>query len=200
MIKDNKNKKNFLNKMQRGSILILTMMSVLILSILVSGLLNVGTTEIYTTQNYQLQKSAYYMAVQGIEEVRSLIYNYPDAESVTSIKRYSTGFTGPNLTGDDPSVGTIEKGEGLTKYYITGTLKDLETYNSGGSIDPTAVDPISQLEGFKAPPLPAISLGGSSSVASVVCNVTITSEVQVGSRKSYAEIISGVFSILTISY
>jgi hypothetical protein len=200
MIKQNNIKTDVKTPIERGSIMILTMMAVLILSILVSGLLNVGTTEIYTTQNYQLQKSAYYMAVQGVEEVRSLIYNYPDAQSVTSIKRYSYGSNGPVLVGDDPSMGTMDDAEGLKKYYITGTLKDLETYNYGGSIDPTAISFIDQLKGFKAPPLPSISMGGSSSVAPVVWKVNVTAEVQLGSRKAYSEIISGVYSILTISY
>jgi hypothetical protein len=180
--------------------MILTMMAVLILSIMVTGLLNVGTTEIYTTQNYQLDKTAYYTAVQGVEEVRNLIYNYPDAQSVTSIRRYPTGLEGPNLVGESQSSGTSNQYAGVERSYITGSLKDLESYNVGGGSNPSAVQKVDQLKGFKAPPLPSISMGGTSSVASVIWKVTITAEVKVGSRTSYSEIITGVYSMLTVSY
>jgi len=187
---------------ERGSILILTIIAVLILSVLVTGLLDVGTTEIYTTQNYQLSKSAYYAAVQGLEEVRNLIYNYPDAESVQGIKRYSSAIEGPTLPGESPGSGTTQKTEGLERFYITGTQQDMEGYlvDDVASVNPSALSPIGQLKGFEAPPLPAFSMGGSASIAPVVWKVTVTARVKGGNRTAYSEIVSGVYSILTVSY
>lgn len=191
------------NKQDRakGSILILTMMAVLILSILVSGLLTVGTTEIYTTRNYQLSKSAYYTAVQGVEEVRNLIYNYPDASSVKSIRRHLVGLEGPTLSGDNPGYGTNDPQGGMERAYITGSLKTFEKYElSGGTYDSTQIPLIGQVEGFDPPPLPSVSLGGTSSIAPVVWKVTVTARVKTGARVAYSEISSGVYSILTIAY
>lgn len=189
------------SRAQEGSILILTLMAVLILSILVSGLLTVGTTEIYTTRNFQLTKTAYYSAVQGVEEVRNLIYNYPDATSVKSIKRHYNGLEGPLLSGDNPGYGTNDPQGGLERSYITGSLKTLEGYElSGGAYDPTQIPYINQVQGFDPPPLPSVSLGGTSSIAPVVWKVTVTAKVKTGSRIAYSEISSGVYSVLTISY
>jgi hypothetical protein len=205
MNKDKKEKTNNTNhiyrKKDRGSILILTMMAVLILSILVSGLLTVGTTEMYTTQNFQLSKSAYYSAVQGVEEVRNLIYNFPDAQSIKSIKRYTIGLEGPLLSGDNPAYGTNDPEGAMERSYITGNLKEMEQYDLGNyAYNPSVLRPIDQLEGFKAPPLPAISMGGTSSIAPVVWKVTVTAKVKVGTRYAYSEISSGVYSVLTIAY
>lgn len=186
---------------QRGSILILTMVAVFILSLLVVGLLDVGTTEIYSTQNYQYSKAAYYAAVEGVEEIRNLIYNYPDSQSVRSIRRYTTGLEGPLLWGDDASTGTLKiDEEGFERSYITGSMKNMEAYYESDYGNEFEIGNITKLEGFKAPPMPGISLGGSSSVSPVVWRVDVTSEVRKGERKAYAEIISGIYSILTTAY
>lgn len=168
-------------KKEKGSILILTVIAVLILSIMAAGLLNVGTTEIYTTQNYQMNKSAYYETVTGVEEIRNLIYNAPNAEAVTSIVK-STYDT------------EVAEG-GMKRAYMTGTLKDRE---AGGSYGIGV--PVTKFEGFDPPPLPGISLGSISSVSPVIWKVNITGEVNIGKRKAYAEIASGVYSVLTVSY
>lgn len=185
---------------ERGSVLILTILAVFLLSLMVTGLMNVGTTEVYSTQNYQLSKTAYYTAVQGVEEIRNLIYNYPDAQNVITIKRYFTGFEGPLLESDKTMTGTTTEDVGFTRSYITGTMKDMEEYNEASG-DSTKAALLGQLEGFKAPPLPAISLGGGSSIAPVVWKVNVTSQVKQGARgAAYAEILSGVYSILTVAY
>ena len=164
---------------EKGSVLILTVIAVLILSIMVTGLMNVGTTEIYTTQNYQMNKSAYYTAVAGVEDIRNQVYNAPDAEAVTAIVK---------------SVYDTQKSEdGFKTAYITGTLKDLETGGGAGV-------PVSKFEGFDPPPLVGISLGSTTSVAPVIWKVNVTGEVNLTRKNSYVEISSGVYSVITIAY
>jgi hypothetical protein len=167
---------------EKGSALVLTIIAVLILSIMVTGLLTVGTTEIYTTQNFHLNKSAYYTAVQGVEEIRTLIYNTPDAASVAGIVKVPP----PNYAGGE-----------LQGFYITGSLKDLEDILAG--TNPDGVN-IGQFTGFKPPPLPAISLGGSSSIEPIVWKVAVTAKIQANKRSTYSEIIAGVYSVLTVGY
>jgi hypothetical protein len=169
---------------EKGSVLVLTIIAVLILSIMVTGLLNVGTTEIYTTQNFQLNKTAYYTAVQGIEEIRTLIYNAPDAESVRNIIKM-------------PPAEAYSTAGGFLRFYITGNLKDMEDIFAGTISDGV---PIEQFKGFPPPPLPAISLGGGSSVEPIVWKVHVTAKVDANKRTTYSELISGVYSILTVGY
>jgi len=188
------------NRREKGSVLILTIMAVLILSIMVTGLMEVGTTEVYTTKNFQLSKTAYYTALQGIEEIRNLIIQKPDAESITSIKRSGVGILGTTMIGEDVSSGTSSTANGQSRYYITGTMMDMENYEKGDSQDSTAIKSIYQLKDFPVPPLPGMSLSANSNFASVVWNINITSSVKSGSRRAYAEIVSGVLSILTVNY
>lgn len=172
-------------KKEKGSVLVLTIIAVLILSIMVTGLLNIGTTEIYTTQNYHLKRTAYYTAVQGVEELRTLIYNTPDAEAVAAIIKMP------------PAEAYSGTGGGYLSFYITGTLKDLEDILAGDNPDGSSVV---QFTGFEPPPLPAISLGGSSSIEPIVWKVEITAKINANKRTTYAEIISGVYSVLTVGY
>jgi hypothetical protein len=169
---------------EKGSILVLTIIAVLILSIMVTGLLDVGTSEVYTTQNYHLSKSAYYTAVQGVEEIRVNIYNTPDAVSVR------------NLTKMPPPEAYSSSG-GFLRFYVTGTLKDLEDILAGKDTDGV---PIEQFIGFDPPPLPAISLGGSSSVEAIVWKVQVTAKIDANKRSTYSEVIAGVYSVLTVGY
>ena len=169
---------------EKGSVLVLTVISVLILSIMVTGLLNVGTTEIYTTQNFQLNKAAYYTAVQGVEEIRTLIYNTPDAESVNGIVKM-------------PPAEAYSSSGGYLRFYITGSLKDLEDILAGTDTDGV---PIEQFKGFEPPPLPAISLGGGSSIEPIVWKVQVTAKIDANKRSTYSEIVSGIYSVLTVGY
>jgi len=169
---------------EKGSVLVLTIIAVLILSIMVTGLLNVGTTEIYTTQNFQLNKAAYYTAVQGVEEIRTLIYNTPDAESVNGIVKM-------------PPAEAYSSSGGYLRFYITGSLKDLEDILAGTDTDGV---PIEQFKGFEPPPLPAISLGGGSSIEPIVWKVQVTAKIDANKRSTYSEIVSGIYSVLTVGY
>mgnify|MGYP003574211811 CR=1 FL=1 len=168
---------------EKGSILVLTLIAVLILSIMVTGLLNVGTTEIYTTQNYHLNKSAYYTAIQGLEEIRTRIYNAPDAESVRTIM-------------ETPPAEAFYSSGGRLSFYVTGSLKDMEDILSGYKDGV----PIEQFKGFASPPLPSISLGGGSSIEPIVWKVQVTAKVDANNRATYSEIVSGIYSVLTVGY
>jgi hypothetical protein len=163
---------------KKGSILILTIMAILVLSVMVTGLLNVGNTELHTTQNYQMTKSAFYTAVEGVEDVRNLIYNAPDAISVSQIVKSSSQ--------------TLVNDGGLQYSYITGTPKDFELGGAGV--------PLKQFLGFEAPTLQSISLGSSSSISSIVWKVDVTSNISYAKKNAYAEVIAGVYSVVVVGY
>ena len=169
-------------KKEKGSIMILTMVAVLILSVMLTGLLTVGTTEIYTTGNYYLKKVAYYTAVQGVEEIRNEIISAPSADAVRNITR-STYETEQYETG------------GVKRSYMTGTLKDRE---AGGSYG--IGQPITELEGIDAPPPPGISIEiGRTSTMWMIWKVMVTADViagQKGKRIAYSELIAGVYSVV----
>lgn len=169
---------------EKGSVLVLTIIAVLILSIMVTGLLTVGTTEIYTTQNFHLKKSAYYTAMQGVEEIRNEIYNTPDAMAVSGIIKM-------------PPANAYTSSGGFLKYYVTGSLKDLEEILAGTNTDGV---PLGQFKGFDPPPLPAISLGGSSSIQPIVWKVQVTAKIDANKRSTYSEVLTGVYSVLTVGY
>lgn len=179
---------------EHGSVLVLTIIAVLILSIMVTGLLNVGTTEIYTTQNYHLNKAAYYTAVQGVEDIRNLIYNNPDPEV---IKNYYK----------DPPAEAYSDSDDYLSYYTTGTLKDLEQMGlsgneggiGGGTTTPDTPK-IGEFIGFTAPLPPSISLGSGTTAnfKPVVWKVQVTSTVRVNNRPTYSEIIAGIYTLVEI--
>jgi Tfp pilus assembly protein PilV len=169
---------------EKGSVLVLTIIAVLILSIMVTGLLTVGTTEIYTTQNFHLKKSAYYTAVQGVEEIRNQIYNTPDAMAVADIVKM-------------PPANAYTGSGGFLKFYVTGSLKDLEEILAGTNTDGVRLE---QFKGFEPPPLAAISLGQGSSIQPIVWKVQVTAKIDANKRSTYSEILSGVYSVLTVGY
>ena len=68
--------------MEKGSVLILTIITILIMSIMIFGLLSIGSTEVRTTQNYQLKKKSFYHAVQGLETVIERVRNSDDPISI----------------------------------------------------------------------------------------------------------------------
>ena len=165
-------------KKEKGSVLILTMVAVLLLSIMLTGLLTVGTTEIYTTQNYQLQKAAYYAAVAGVEEIRNIIYNNPDPKVIENIYKSASE--------------TLEYDKfDVARSYITGSLKDRESGTFAA---------VSQYTAFPPPPPPGISL---KNAAPIMWRVNVTADVSVGKRNkkvAYAEILCGVYTLTEISY
>jgi hypothetical protein len=146
--------------------------------------LTVSTTEVQTTDTLFLRKIAYYEAVEGVEEVRDLIFQFPDSDSVETLSK--------SLNDTASFVGTSSgegKHMGYNKAYLTGTLIDLQNN------DPQT---ISQVEGFSPPPLPGISLGIITSIFPVVWDVKVTSEITVGRKNAYAEIQAGIYGTITI--
>lgn len=163
---------------ERGSVLVLTIISALILSLIMTGLLSIGTTEIHTTRNFQLNKIAYYAAVEGVEDIRNMII---DAESPTDVENivkdvYSTKSKESFNDGSN-SVST-----GIFRTYITGSLLDFQE---------STPQTLQHFEGFPAPPL----LGASQSLnlTPMVWKVYITSEALAGKRAGYTEMVTGIY-------
>lgn len=167
---------------QKGSVLILTVIAVLILSVLAAGLLTVGRTETISTQNYQLKKKAYYEAVRGLEEIRDTYIH----------KKINLGSI--KLWPDD----TLREGEyGLKYSYITGTLIDLEGIKTYGYAEPSGIID----SGINAPPPTAMSqslevgdeysegMGG----RATIYLVPVTSEVNYARTSAYTEIVAGIY-------
>jgi len=161
---------------ERGSILVLTLIGVLILSLMATGLLTVGSTEVNTTQNFYLNKFAYYMALQGIEEIRYEM-TQTSYEDVSSIIK-------------SPSDTLIET-DGVHRYYITGSLYHLQKN------DP---QPLRRDEGFPPHQPTGMSIGSQSPVASFAFKVVVTAEAAMGRRKGYSQIETGIFSLAPIAY
>lgn len=167
---------------RKGSALVLTLIAVLILSSLAITGLTVSSTEIQSTQNFYLNKRAYYTALEGVEELRNEIYRNPAPDNVTALNRDM----------DNTKVG----GEANYTFFITGSMEDLRYYLEYSTTPPN----INFFQGFEAPPLPGVGLGGTVTVAPVIWSVHVTAVVHSGKKKSYAEIQSGVYSIVSSGY
>ena len=174
--------KKYKKPREDGSALVITIMAVLILSSLAITGLTVSSTEVQSTQNFYLNKRAYYTALEGVEELRNEIYRNPSVENVTSLNR----------TKDT----TLEGGGANYTFYITGSMQDLRNFTESQTATPN----VDFFYGFNPPPLPAIGLGGTVPVSPVIWDVHVTATVNVGKKKSYAEIQTGVYSILGDSY
>jgi hypothetical protein len=175
---------------EKGSVLVLTTIVVLILSLLATGLLTVGTTETYATKNFHLNKAAYYMAVQGVEEIRNTIYNTPDADTVGTITKSVTSTLGtPESSSRSYVKGNVY--DGMDRFYITGSLYNMEK---------NTPQPLTQFLGFDAPPFPGMSISTGTSIAPVVWKVNVSAGVRMGKRAGRAEIVAGVYSILVTGY
>ena len=169
---------------EKGSILILTLISVLLLSVLATGLLTVGTTETVTTKNYHLSKKAYYEAVRGVEEIRNFFIT-GNAEQIPGYQVW-------------PSQTKIAAEHGIEYYYITGSLLDLEGIKTAGAAEPGEV----QKWGFEGGGL--VSLGFSESLKvgdqsadeakRKIYLVNVTSEVSYAKTSTYAEILAGIMA------
>jgi hypothetical protein len=170
---ENENEKN-----ARGSVLVLTIISALILSLIMTGLLSIGTTEIHTTRNFQLNKIAYYAALEGAEDVRNMIIEAQSVGDVENIVKdvYST------RTKESFSDGSNKVNTGIYRTYITGSLLDFEE---------NTPQTLKHFEGFPAPPL----LGASQSLnlTPMVWKVYITAEALAGKNAGYTEIVSGIY-------
>lgn len=154
--------------MEKGSVLILTIITVLIFSIMVAGLLTIGTTEIKTTQNYLLKKKSFYHAIQSLE---SVIEQARHAEDPTIIM--ISKISSPPLESD-----------GTRKNFFTGNMKD-------------GVQNVKFFNEFNAPQLVGLSLGTESGIVPVMYRVPIVSEVSVGSKApACTEIEAGIYALL----
>jgi hypothetical protein len=148
------------------------MMAVLILSIMVTGLLTVGSTEIQTTQNYLLTKDAYYLAVQGVEEIRKQIADNPDFEAVQQI--HVSGLS-------TVSVGSY----GAERKYITGTLKDMENGETGVNL--------SAIGKYQLPFFSGFNLSATSGIPRMgLWKLDVTSKITTGSKSSFSEVSAGI--------
>jgi len=156
--------------MNKGSMLILALITVLILSFMVAAGIRTATTELFTTQNVFLKSSSFYYAVEGTEEIAKQIDNVSNPASISNDK-------------------TIQEG-GLTKRYFTGDMID---DNSDGIVE---VENVKFFQGFPAPPPMGMSLGANSGVTPSIWYFEITSEVSTGSRKSFTEVEAGVYKLL----
>jgi hypothetical protein len=154
-------------KKEKGSMLIIALITILILSFIVASAIRTTTEELYTTYNMYLQKSSYYTAIKGIEEAAILIKNSNDPASIKIDNNFNAN-------------------DGTKRRYYTGDLSD----NTG-----TAKN-ISLFQGFPPPPIPGISLGTSTGIIPLLWNVNIVSELKIYNRKAYSEINTGVYSIM----
>lgn len=191
---------------QKGSILVLTAMAVLVLSIMVTGLVTVGATELDTTQNYFLSRHSYYTAMRGVEEIRIQIHSadspseIPNMQANKKITNQLVHFVVPGKKDMSyPNLNMVET-------YITGSLRDWHDtsdtfYN------------ITEFQGFDAPVTKGRNLDRKQfKVEMKVWRVPITAEaatgvkrdadgvVQNAARAAYTELIAGVTYLLVVGY
>jgi Tfp pilus assembly protein PilX len=154
--------------MEKGSVLILAIITTLIMSIMIAGLLTIGSTEVRSTQNYQLKKKSFYHAVQGLETVIEQVRNSDDPISIQVNK-----VSSPPMEAD-----------GTRKNYYTGNMS-------------AGVTTVSQFEEIQAPQLVGISLGTEAGYIPVMYRVPVTAEVAQGSNHpAVTEIEAGVYALM----
>lgn len=170
------------NQTQDGSALVLTLVAVLILSSLAITGLTVSSTEVESTQNFYLNKRAYYTALEGVEELRNEIFRNPAPEYVTTLNR---------------TLDITKDGSGTNyTFYVTGAMENMYSHVEANETTPN----VTFFDGFNPPPLPSVGMGGKVTVAPVIWSVHVTACVNQGKKKSYAEIHSGVYSIVSTGY
>ena len=91
--------------MERGSILIITLIAVLILSFMVASGIRTATTEIHTAQNHYLNKIAYYNAVDAVKvvapEPASSPGSHASPEEVPEVTPHAAHAASTALTHDE---------------------------------------------------------------------------------------------------
>jgi hypothetical protein len=156
--------------MERGSVLILTLIATLVLSLIVTGLLTVGTTELYTTQNYLMNRLSHYHCLQGLEIIRDKIQT-DNSDDPTQVVLPGT---------------PIEEGP-ISKYFTIGTLEDLQAGNPSN---------VEIFKGFPPPPPLGMSLGSNTNIVPVIFDVKVTSRITQGTKSTYSETQSGVYTLM----
>lgn len=99
---------------EKGSILILTILSVLVLTISVIGLLNIGSTEQFTTQNFMMSKKAYYHCLQGQEEM--IDYCRTNADPTGHSVAWDTKVEKEGVVKKDYRTGDLESSKSLGEF------------------------------------------------------------------------------------
>ncbi len=91
-----------MDRKEKGSMLVIALITVLILSFIVASGIRTTTTELFTTYNYYLKKASYYYAVAGVESVAVLVKNSEDPSSIilNETKNTEDGATVKLFTGD----------------------------------------------------------------------------------------------------
>lgn len=192
--------------MQRGSMLVLTAISVLVLSLLATGMLMVGNTELSTTQTYHLNKYSHHAAWRGLEEIRLRIFNTPN-NTPTAIEQIQATKSTTLRTSGFRATGVVEYNfnEGLliADTYITGSLKDWDKPD-------TELEKIKRFEGFDPPPLKGITLDRKIMNAEpMIWRVPICAQAAYGgavdnntlqsiTQASYTELLAGVYYVLIL--
>jgi hypothetical protein len=168
-------------KREKGSVLVLTLIAVLILSVTVTGLLLVGRTELFSTQSNYLDKAAYYTAVWGVEEIREAIMEGQFTTVAAMTKTY-------------PETQFVQ--DSINRLYIIGNMKDMEdtvkAIESGGAVPMKTLE---KFEGFNVQ-MPGGSVAIGQPTQTAVWKVCVTGKASGVSRHAFAEVVCGVVSVL----
>jgi len=91
-----------MKKDEKGSMLIIALITILILSFIVAAGIRTTSTELFTTYNVYLKKYSYYYAVAGVEEIAEKIKNSENPSSIreNKIKNTENGLKVRIFTGD----------------------------------------------------------------------------------------------------
>ncbi len=155
----------------KGAMMILVLITVLLLSIITIGGLTLSTSDIHITQNYYFDRLSYYTAVGGINRGIVEIAQASDPLSI--------------LINEKDSSTKLE-----TQYY-TGTIED---YN-GGDVSPESVGIFTSIN---PPPPPGISLDAN--IQPIIWDLLITGVVRTGNKIAFSEIETGVYTLINKSY
>ncbi len=166
-------------KNEKGSILVLTLVSVLVLSLMIMGLLTVGSVETTSTHNYQLDRIAYYTAMEGVETIRREIMD--ENANFTEISK--------SLAQTE-----VEEEYGITRGYFSGSLRQLARYEEGVLAE---VPTITRYDTFKPPAL--VGVDEKIKYLPVTLRIHVTAKVSQNDQTAYAEIVSGVYYTIVTS-
>ncbi len=184
---------------ERGSIIILTLLSVLILSIIASGVLGVGISEVYSTSNVHMEKHAFYTAMKGVEDIRLEINNMiANKESINIEDIYRTADPDdPNNTVETETFYysgkvNIER-TGFATSYITGSIIDLEKAEKSEWTEEvprlTLVDYYNTL--FPTT-LTEMRAGSTAQIFWMTIPIRVTGKAVAGGRAGYSELLVGI--------
>ncbi len=157
---------------EKGAMMILVLITVLLLSMITIGGLTLSTSDLQITQNYYLDRTAYYSAVSGINRGIVEISESQDPSNTVIIEH-------PNPN------------ERVSIFYYSGKIED---YNSGS---PSAQN-IGIFTAINPPPPVGISID--SNVQPVIWDLWITGVTRVGEKIAFTEIETGVYTLLNKGY